>query len=184
MVCHPCKAAGNLSEAVCGRRVVGEVPTYRERLKVQVSYRECNELLVVGSLTSHLMTLHGRVAETQRQWSTPAAGAGPWTFRMTLPAKGRPRSCSVEGCPGRVATRTEMRVQFLHRHVLNIVVILEEGNLSHPRCARCNILVPRRALNGRYPAMSQCARVVERKRRRLVEAETRKSLKRAFKAYG
>ena len=77
-----------------------------------------------------------------------------------------------------------MRVQFLHRHVLNILVILEEGNLSHPRCARCNILVPRRALNGRYLAMSQCARVVERKRRRLVEAETRKSLKRAFKAYG
>ena len=32
------------------------------------------------------------------------------------------------------ATRTAMRVHFLHRHVLDTVVILEEGNLPHPRC--------------------------------------------------
>ena len=41
MVCHPCEAAGNLSEAAYGRRLTGEVTTYRERLKGQVSGREC-----------------------------------------------------------------------------------------------------------------------------------------------
>ena len=62
MVYLPCQAAGNLSEAAYGRRVTGEGPTYRERLKGQVLCRECGELLAAGYLTSHLMTQHGRVA--------------------------------------------------------------------------------------------------------------------------
>ena len=76
-----------------------------------------------------------------------------------------------------------MRVHFLHRHVLNTVVILEEGNLPHPWCARCDMLVPRRNLNGRPPATAQCARGAERKRRRISEAETREIFKRAFEEY-
>ena len=90
----------------------------------------------------------------------------------------------MEGRPGRAATRTAMQVQFLHRNVLNTVVILEEGNLYHPQCDRCDMLVPRRDLNGRHPATAQCTRGAERKRRRLAEAETRESLERTFKAYG
>ena len=76
-----------------------------------------------------------------------------------------------------------MQVHFLHRHVLDTVVIMEEGNLPHPRCARCDTLVPRRALNGRHLATAQCARGAERKRQRLAEAETRESSERAFEAY-
>ena len=54
MVCHPCQAEGNLSEAAYGRRVTGEGPTYRECLKGQVSCRECGDLMATGYLTSHL----------------------------------------------------------------------------------------------------------------------------------
>ena len=135
--------------------------------------------MAAGSLTSHLMTQHRRVAE----WNTPAAGAGPRTFRMTSLAKGGLRICPVEGCPGRVVTRTEMRVHFLHRHVLDSVVITEEGNFPHPHCAQCNMLVPPEALNGRHPATAQFARGAERNRRRLAEAETRESSEWAFEAY-
>ena len=39
MVFHPCQVAGNLSEAAYRRMVTGEGPTYRERLKGQVSCR-------------------------------------------------------------------------------------------------------------------------------------------------
>ena len=76
-----------------------------------------------------------------------------------------------------------MRVHFLHRHVLDTVFILEEGNFPHTRCSRCGILFPRRDLNVRHPATAQCDRGAERKRRRLAEAETKESSERAFEAY-
>ena len=66
-----------------------------------------------------------------------------------------------------------MRVQFLHWHVLDIVVILEEVNFPHPRCGQCDMLVPWWALNVRHSATDQCVRGAEQERRRLAEAETR-----------
>ena len=139
-------------------------PSYRERLKDQVACRECGEMLAVGSLSSHLMTQDGRVAGRRRQWTTPAADRGAQSYRMSFPEKGGPQKCPVEGCPGRVATRMEMQVHFVHRHVLDIVVILEEGNFPHPLCARCNIQVPRRALNGWHLGTAQCHKGAELKR--------------------
>ena len=124
MVCHPCQAAGNLSEAAYRRRVAGEGLTYRERLKGRISCMECKEMMVEGSLASHRTTQHRRVAETGRSWRTLAAGAGPRKFLMEFPAKGGPWSCLVEGCPGRAGTRTAMRVHLIHRNVLNTMVIL------------------------------------------------------------
>ena len=108
-------------------------------------------MVAAGYLASHLMTQHGRVAEKQRSWRTPAGGGGPRTFQMVFPAKGGLRSCPVEGCLGRAATRTAMRVHFLQRQFLDTVFIMEEGNLPHPRYARCNMLVPWQALNGKHP---------------------------------
>ena len=35
-----------------------------------------------------------------------------------------------------------MRVHFLHRHVHDTVVMLEEGNLLLSRCPRCDLQVP------------------------------------------
>ena len=77
-----------------------------------------------------------------------------------------------------------MRVHLVHRHVLNTVMMLEEGNFPHPRCARCDMQVPRRALNGRHPGTAQCLKGAERKRRWLSETETRENSERAFEAYG
>ena len=77
-----------------------------------------------------------------------------------------------------------MRVHFLNRHVLETVIILEEGNLPHPRCIQCDMMVPSRELNSRHPTKAQCSRGAERKRRRLAEAELRESSERSFEAYG
>ena len=77
-----------------------------------------------------------------------------------------------------------MRMHFFNRHVRDIVIILEEGNLPYPRCPQCNILVPWRALNGRHHATAQCAKGAERKRRQIAEAELRDSTERAFEVYG
>ena len=43
-----------------------------------------------------------------------------------------------------------MQVHFVHRHVHDTVVILEEGNLPLPWCPRCDLQVTRKALNGRH----------------------------------
>ena len=78
----------------------------------------------------------------------------------------------MEGCPGRVAMRTAMWVHFVHRHILDTVVILEEGNSPHPQCARCDMQVPRRALNRRHLGTAQYLKGSERKRQQLAKAET------------
>ena len=72
----------------------------------------------------------------------------------------------------------------MHRHVQDTVLMLEEGNFPHPRCVRCDMQVPRQALNGRHLGTAQCAKGAERKRQRLAETETIENLERAFRAYG
>ena len=67
-----------------------------------------------------------------------------------------------------------MRVHSLHYRVRDTMIILEEGNPPHPRCPRCNILVPWKSLNGQHITTDQCIKGVEQKRRRLTEEDMRK----------
>ena len=90
----------------------------------------------------------------------------------------------MERCPGVLATRTAMRVNFLHRHVHDTVVMLEEGNIHLPRFPPCDLQVSSKALNGRHLGTIQCRTGTERKRRRLVEMEMRENSEREFRAYG
>ena len=77
-----------------------------------------------------------------------------------------------------------MRVHFWRRHVQDIVIILEEVNLPHPRCSRCDMLVPWQSLNGRHKKTTICRRGEEKKRRRLAETEIWESTEMAFEVYG
>ena len=180
MVCRPWQAAGTQSEAAYGRRMAGEGPTYWERQKGRVKCRERGEEMSEGSLEGHRMTQHRQATEERQRWKNSATGKETCMYRMVFPEKGGPRSCLVKGCPGRAATRTAMRVHFMHWNVLDTVVILEEVNTPHPRCPRCNILVPWLTLNISHPATAQCVRGAEWKMRRLAEEELRESTERVF----
>ena len=68
MVCRPCPAAGNQSEAAYGRMMTGEGPTYQERQKERVKCGECGKEMAAGSLASHRMTQHRKVKEKQWSW--------------------------------------------------------------------------------------------------------------------
>ena len=107
----------------------------------------------------------------------------PQTYRIEFP-KGGAKACPVEGCLGRSGTRTAMQVHFWRRHVRDIVIILEEGNLPHPRCTNCDMFFPWRALNGRHKSIEMCRRGADKKRRRLAESEVRDSAGVAFEVYG
>ena len=102
---------------------------------------------------------------------TPKQMGGPRTYKMSFPEKEVPRRCPVTGCPGDLATWTVMWVHFIHRHVQNTVVMLEEGSLPLPWFPRCDLLVSRKVLNGRHLGTIHCRMETERKRRRLAEAE-------------
>ena len=105
-------------------------------------------------------------------------------YKLNFPAKGGRTQFPVEGCPGLSATRAAMLVHFVHRHVHDTVVILEEGNLPLPRCPRCNMQVSRKALNGCHLETNQCKKGGERKQRRLAAAEVETTSEKAFHAYG
>ena len=125
--------------------------------------------MVFGSLAVHLKTQHGEANGGRQHWGTTHPGGDPRTYNIDFPTAGGPKNCPVKGCWGQLATRTEIWVHFLHRNVQDIVIILEEGNLPHPQCPWCDIMVPWRALNRRHIVPAQCAKGADRKRRRMVE---------------
>ena len=164
--------------------MTGDGPTPRERKREIVTCGDCGQEMAAGSLDSHRMTQHGKARERKWAWTdADMGGEEQQTYRMELP-KGGTKACPFEGCPGRAGTRTAMRVHFWRRHERDTVIVLEEGNLPHPRCENCYMLVPWRALNGRHKNTAMCKSGVERKRRRLAEAEIRERTEMAFKAYG
>ena len=120
----------------------------------------------------------GEMVELDRR----SYGGEPTTYRIEFP-KGGTRECPVEGCFGRAGIRTAMRLHFWRRHVRDVVIILEEGNLPHPRFPRCGMLVPWRSLNGRHKNTEMCRSGADRKRRRLAEAEVRESAEMTFEVY-
>ena len=104
MVCHPCRAgAGNRTEEAYSRRITGVGRSYAERQRERVACEECGEFLAVGSMSSHLMTRHGKSAARQHLWA-PQTDGGPRTYKMSFPAKGGLRHFPVEVCPGVLAT--------------------------------------------------------------------------------
>ena len=50
MVCHPCQAAENITQAAYGRRLTGEGKSYEEQQRDRVECEECSEQLAVGSM--------------------------------------------------------------------------------------------------------------------------------------
>ena len=125
-------------------------------------------------MSSHLMTRHGKAAGDDA-CGPPQTESRAEMYRISFLMKGLPRRFPVDGCPEDLAKRMAIRVRIVHQHVQDTVVMLEEGKSPHPRCARCDMQVPRKALNGRHLGTAQCAKGDERKRRRLAETETREN---------
>ena len=75
-------------------------------------------------------------------------------------------------------------VHFVHLHVWNTIVVLEEGNSPLPRFPHCEMFVPWEAFNRSHLATSMCAKGAERKFRWRVDYESHTSMAEAFQAYG
>ena len=90
--------------------------------------------MVRGSLDEYCQDQHGiaKVVSVQEGYRV-GRGNKPKAYRMEIPKKAGPRHFPVEGCSGQAAMRTSMRMHFCNRQVWDTVVILEYGNLPHPR---------------------------------------------------
>ena len=82
-----------------------------------------------------------------------------------------PPGVQWEAARGGQETHTNFRIHSVHCHVWDMLVILKEGNNSHPRCSYCDIILPWVALKPRHPEIDLCAQGAERKRRRMAEEE-------------
>ena len=85
------------------------------------------------------------------------------------------------GLQGGEMSRENIRVHFVHRHVRDTIVILEEGNCPHPLCPNCDMSVPWVALNWWNSYTVLCAWGEESKCRRLVYKEAQELDALAFK---
>ena len=107
------------------------------------------------------------------------------TYRIYFLQGARNIACPVGGCPGSATSRSTLWVHFLHHHVRDTVVILDEGSHPLPCCPRCDMSVTWWDLNGKHQATTMYARGEEWKwkwkRRR--EEEAQRSIEVALQAY-
>ena len=84
---------------------------------------------MIRLLAVHPQTQHWKATGGIRHWETMDLSRDPNIYRLALPTTGAPRNCSIERCPGQLATRMVMWVHFSHRHVQDTIIVLEEINL-------------------------------------------------------
>ena len=63
-------------------------------------------------------------------WDNTPPPEYPQLYCLSLPKKAGLVEFPAKGCSGRATSHTKLRIQFMHFHMRDAVVILEEGN--HP----------------------------------------------------
>ena len=150
MVRQPYHASGGMSEEAYERRTTGKGPTFWDLQRRRVECSECRVELAMGSLLMHRQSKQGVGRGDQGRAPPPPPSPGEaQTYRVSFPKRLSRLRCPVERCLGGVLSRTNLWIYFLHRHVQDTIVILEEGTQPYPRCTQCDIFVPQKALNGR-----------------------------------
>ena len=91
--------------------------------------------------------------------------------------------CLAEGYLGGMTNRTNLRVHFVHHHMRETIVILEEGKQPHSRLPKFDMFVLQQALNGRHPYIYLCRWGDEWKRLQPEEEEARAEPKNSITAY-
>ena len=135
---------------------------YKERQQERVTCTEFGKELAKGSMVEYRQNQHGVAKGGSGQEGNEKGGSNdPKKFSVVFPAKARPSTFLVEGRSGWAATQTSVRAHFWKQHVQDTVVKLEEGNLPHPPCPMCNMLVPWRYLNRMHRLTAQCKKGVE-----------------------
>ena len=118
----------------------GDPHHVRQRRRVVCG--DYGEELAVDSMATHLQNQHVRSGRS-RLLPQPMPLTAPREYRVAFPRTATDIDCPVEGCPWRATILTNLRLQFMHRHVEDILVVLIEGPGTHHQCGQCDMFIPR-----------------------------------------
>ena len=125
------------------------------------------EDLEVGSLAEHHQVHNG--PSMGNQWLATSTHPETRLYSVSFHRVAGTVECPVEGCGGLVSTRTNISIHFVHHHVQETIVIIEEGNLPHPHCPKCDMLVPWAEMKHRHHTNTLCMWGSDRNIQRLEE---------------
>ena len=173
------KNKNRLSSAAYDRLQTGIGPSHRERQATKVTCWKCGGLVARGYLKRHQLTAKCKKACLTYQPPTPVRERVAAEQRVTpvgesvaysinIPTRHNDDvQCPVVGCRYQVAAnckakRLGMRRHFRQRHIMDTIVIEEEGQL--PQCRWCG-LFGRNVLNESHTESNDCSDFsVKRKR--------------------
>ena len=102
----PCQVEVTQLEAAYERRMTVEGHSYRKKHWGRIQRKEYGEYMDIGLLVGHMQIHCGSETEGRMCWESTAPVEELHTYRMTFLTAGRMQNCPVEGCLGRLETRT------------------------------------------------------------------------------
>ena len=125
--------------------------------------------LAAGFLTANHQDQNG--TSQVNQWGDTLNPPYPRLYRVSFSWARGPVKYPVEICRGWASTHTNRRTNFLHHHVWDRIVILEEGNRLPTYFPDCKMFVPWVAMKNHHPTTLLCAQGNNSKQRSLEEEE-------------
>ena len=62
----------------------------------------------------------------------------------------------MEGCTGSSTIRTNLQLHYMHRHMEDIVVVINEGTVTHSRYEQCDMFIPQGKMEGGHLGPKIC----------------------------
>ena len=131
---------GEHLEAAYKRHMAGVGPSFRERQRERVRCPEYVAYLTAELLATHRQDQH--VTGQGPQWDNTPVPLEPRLYMVSFTKVDGMVGSPVKVCRGRMTTRTNLRIHFVHRHMWDTIVILEEGNRTPPSDIPVTCLCP------------------------------------------
>ena len=128
-----------ISDEAYHYRMTGDGQSYTERQHLPTECPECGHFVRSSYLSTHRLHQHGIALSQSRLEGIYDPDPEPDLHIVSMPTRKFDIDCPVPGCPGHATDRFSLRRHFMHRHILDTLIIIEEGIL--PRCDQCGMFI-------------------------------------------
>jgi hypothetical protein len=177
MVCLPNSVQGHISGPAYDRRILCEGETYKARKRRRIQCPRCEKYLAYGSLSNHLLRLHGKQLRIMELSNSPHISP-PLKYQVSFPLYCQSIACPVEGCTGKASTRANLWSHFMYKHLEDDIVMMEEGAL--PICLYCGMITSYSSLASRHKNVWQYKQGKEIKHKCSITLEAQRALQVVF----